>query len=115
MNNMTTKEEFVDAFSKKSGYTKKSVNEFLSHFEDFLDECLENHISFKIPNLFELYYSIMKSRTTTKVGTKSEIVVYPPTIKAKMRLARSKRKKYKKFKNEILPILSKINLDKEDE
>ena len=105
MRNLETKDEFLTEYSRFAGVTKTSAKYFMDALGAFIEECIENNVSFQYASVIELYFSEMKSRKTVKVGTKDEMVSLPPTIKARVRLAKKIRKKQTEFSRMMRPVL----------
>lgn len=104
---LETQDEFIEQYSKRSGLNKKSVKMIVDSMADFLQYCIEENIEFRVSNLFELYFSNMKSRETVKVGT-NERITLPPVRKAKLRLSNKLRRKQGDMNKIMRPILEEI-------
>lgn len=110
MKRITTQGELYSLYSQVTGLNKSSSKMVFDTMAYFLNYCIENNIEFKNSSSFELYYSIMKERETTKIvkGGSKERVILPPVIKAKLRLADSLRRKQGEQSAMLRPILEKV-------
>ena len=111
-----TQGEFIDLYSEVSGFNKKSVKDIIDSIGNFIEYCIENNISFRVPKLFELKYFKMKSRRTVRIDRNgsSEMVDLPVTIKPKLILSSKLRRKQSEQSKVMRPILEDI-MEKEEE
>jgi UDP-2,3-diacylglucosamine pyrophosphatase LpxH len=104
MRDMVLTDEFVKEFSEHSRMTQKDVRYFLQSLGSFIDLCIDEQVSFKT-NVFELYYSEMKSRETKMFGK------LPPTRKARARLANKYRNNQKSQSKIYRTVLEKTEAE----
>lgn len=107
---INNQKDFIEEYSRFSGLDKKSVKIIIETMGGFIQYCIENNISFRVSNLFELYYSTMKGRETARIHKDgcTERIILPPVIKAKLRLSDSIRKRQKEQSKILKPILEEI-------